>query len=82
MNNAALAAGTYVGFTLNNSIVSSSDGIIITQNDVGAYLGANYDIKVLYKTNGLVLIYVKNISASTLMDAVNFRFDIIKGATA
>ena len=82
MNNASLAAGAFVTFVLNNSIISSTDGIIITQNDIGTYIGANYDIKVVYKINGLVLFYVKNISASTLSDAVNFRFDIIKGVTA
>ncbi len=80
MDNAALAAGAYVGFQINNSILSSTDGIIITHSDNGLYLGVNYDIKVSYKTNGAFIVIVKNVSTVSLSDRVTFRFDIIKGA--
>ena len=81
-DNAALAAGEYVGFTINNSILSSTDGIIITHSDRGLYLGVNYDIKVIYVTNGCFIVIVKNISTGSLSDPVTFRFDIIKGANS
>lgn len=82
MNNEALASQSYVYFTIFNNTFIASDGVVITQSDGGTYSGANYDIKVVYKADGLMGIVVKNISASTLSDAVIFRFAIIRGANA
>ena len=82
MNNAALASQADVYFTISNNKFLSTDGVVITQNDSGTYFGVNYDIKVVYTADGLIGIVVKNISASTLSDAVIFRFAVIKGANS
>lgn len=82
MNNAALASQSSVYFTISNNKFLASDGVVITQSDGGFYSGVNYDIRVVYKADGLLGITVKNISASTLSDAVRFRFDLIRGANS
>ena len=76
MNAAALAAGATVQFTLNNTLITATDTIILC-----APGSINYQIWG-YGTGGGAVIYVKNISAGPLSDPVAINFAVIKGATS
>ena len=80
MNNAALTAGTTVTFLVNNSVVASVDGVVLTLSASGT-LGA-YECEVALLTTGLFYVRVKNISAGSLSEALAINFQIIKGATS
>jgi hypothetical protein len=75
MNNATLAAGASVTFTLNNSSLSGMDNMILTNN-----MGVNYSMKVSDINDSFAYITVKNESAGSLSDVVQINFAIIKGA--
>lgn len=77
MHNAALAAGAEIGFTLINSLVTSSDTAVI--HPISPFSG--YSLR-WFVDAGAVGIYVKNVSAGSLSEAVKLNFAIIKGATA
>ena len=81
MNNAALAASTTVGFTLNNSLITSIDNIIVT-NAGGNSGSPNYQVWVYIVQSGSCLIALRNISGGSLSEAVAINFAIIKGASA
>lgn len=80
MNNAALAAGATVGFVLSNSLMSGFDQCLVSMAGGGASVG-NYNMWTQPVTNQAV-IYVKNISAGSLSEAIVINFAIIKGATS
>ena len=75
MNNAALAAGASVTFTLNNSLLSGMDNMIVTNNT-----GTNYSMKVSDINDFSALITVKNESVVSLSYVVPINFAVIKGA--
>ena len=81
MNNAALAAGASVFFTLTNSLISPADNIQVTvANPVSGV--ANY---LAYASNigtGTCAIVLRNMTGGPLSDAVVLNFNILKGATA
>ena len=81
MNNAALAASTTVGFTLNNSLITSIDNIIVT-NAGGNSGSPNYQVWVYIVQSGSCLIALRNISGGSLSEAVAINFAIIKGASS
>lgn len=76
-NNAALNANTEVSFTLNNSLISATDTVLIN----GA-ASSNYTYRAGLPTAGAVTIFIKNTSAGSLSDALTINFAIIKGATS
>lgn len=76
MNNAALAAGAEVTFTVNNSTVASTDVPIVVVQSVGT-AGA-YLVTVGSVSNGAFTITVSNASAGSLSQAVVLSFAIIK----
>jgi len=78
MNNAALAAGASVAFILGNNTITTTDIISITYE--GSY-NIDYDITAGNGAGGATIV-VRNKSASTLSDSVEFYFTIIKGAIA
>lgn len=82
MNNAALAAGATVGFSLNNSLISVSDNIILTLQNGGAATGLNYNAWVGGTAAGVAVILIKNISGASLSESLVLNFAIIRGATA
>ena len=82
MNAAALAASTTVAFTLNNSLITTSDNIILTFQNGGASTGQSYQMWVGGSASGLIVINVRNISAGSLSEALVINFAIIKGATS
>jgi hypothetical protein len=76
MNNAAMLTNTTVVFTVTNSLCAFID--TVSMNHRG---GAGYNVWVVPGI-GSFDVYLKNISVSTLSDALVLNFVIIKGATA
>jgi hypothetical protein len=77
MNNAALAATTSVSFTLNNSLLSTRDVIIV--NFVSGGTAGAYNAWVSGLTTGTATITLRNVSAGSLSEAVVLNFTIIHG---
>lgn len=82
MNNAALAAGASVNFAVNNSLVTTTDLVVVGGVNAGVD-PINYRIEAA-RANGIgtFLIRVTNISAGSLSEALQIQFSIIKGATS
>lgn len=78
MNNAALAAGAFVEFQLNNSLISTTD--VVFANITGAFTG--YRLETKFVQSGLCQFRLTNISAGSLSEAVVFNYVIIKGSTS
>ena len=76
MNNASLASNATVGFILTNTLITTSDILVLSHSG-----GAAYNV---WSTSNLgsAGIYVRNITGSPLSDAVVINFAIIKGAIA
>lgn len=81
MNNAALASGASVVFSLNNSVIGNADTISVNQSSLGGTLNA-YQVNCLLTAAGYCNIRVTNISGGSLSEAVVINFAVIKGATA
>jgi len=79
LNNAALAAGASVQFTLNNTLINPSDLLVV--NVGGGASIANYNLHASAGV-GAAYIVVKNISAGSLSEAILVRFAVIKAAGA
>lgn len=79
MNNASLAAGSTVSFSLNNNNVGIADCIVVTF--WGSVNCGNYNIWAVNNGGGVVQVYLRNISAGNLSDAVEFNFTVIRGST-
>jgi hypothetical protein len=75
MNNAAMLTNTTVVFTVTNSLCAFVDTVSMNHRN-----GASYNVWVVPGI-GSFDVYLKNISVSTLSDAVVLNFSIIKGAT-
>jgi len=75
MNNASLATVTNVTFTLNNSLISANDTLIVTVSS-GGTSGA-YNCWVSGLAAGSASITVRNISAGPLSEAVVLNFALI-----
>lgn len=75
MNNASLASATNVTFTLNNSLISAND-ILILNVSAGATAGA-YNCFVSGLSAGAASITLRNISAGSLSEAVVINFALI-----
>lgn len=77
MNNAALAAGGFTEFLVNNSLFTVTDIVIAQQ------LGwSNYRVESYPNGPGSFKVRVTNISGGSLSDAVVINFAVIKGATS
>ena len=81
MNNAALAAGTAVTFTLTNSVISGSDVIAISTKSSISSNGV-YIVSVDAVGTGECFISLRNVGAISRSDAVVLNFTVIKGATS
>lgn len=75
MNNASLGATTNVTFTLNNSLISAND-IVILNVASGATAGA-YNCWVSGLSAGAATITVRNITGGALSEAVVLNFALI-----
>lgn len=80
LNNAALAAGASVAFTVNNTLVVATDTIIIHRVS-GGTAGA-YNIWVDSVSASTFVVYVRNISPGALSEAPVLNFSIIKAVAA
>jgi len=79
MNAAELAANTAVSFTMNNSLISSNDTIIVNVSG-GATAGA-YTTYISSMTTGSAVVTLRNLTASPLSEAVIINFATIHGAS-
>jgi hypothetical protein len=79
MNNAALAGNTAVSFTLNNSLISTNDTIIVNISG-GATTGA-YTTYVTSMTAGSAILTLRNLTGTSYSEAVILNFAIIHGAS-
>ena len=75
MNAASLGATTNVSFTLNNSLISSNDTLILTISG-GATVGA-YNCWVNSLSAGSASITLRNTTAGALAEAVIINFALI-----
>ena len=75
MNNAALAGATNVTFTLNNSLISVNDIVIL--NIAADATAGSYNCWVSGLSVGSVSITVRNISGGSLSEAVVLNFALI-----
>jgi hypothetical protein len=78
MNNAALAGNTAVSFTLNNSLISANDTIIVCISSVttGSTAGA-YTTYVSNMTTGSASITLRNLSGTSYSEAIVINFSVI-----
>ena len=79
MNNASLNTATNATFTLNNSLISANDCVILTISGGQATAGS-YNVFANSLSTGSVSITLRNISGGTLSEAVVINFAIIHGA--
>jgi hypothetical protein len=75
MNGAELAANTAVSFTMNNSLISANDTIIVNVSG-GATAGA-YTTYISSMTAGSAVVTLRNLTASPLSEAVIINFATI-----
>ena len=75
-SNAALAAATNVTFTLNNSLLSAKDVIVLNVN--GGTTGA-YNVYTSVIGAGSASITLRNITAGSLSEALTLNFAVIHG---
>lgn len=76
MNNAALAAGAIVSFTLNNSLISARDTLIVNVAGGNATAGT-YTAFVSTIATGSAVISLYNISGGSLSEAIKLNIAII-----
>ena len=76
MNNASLATATNATFTLNNSLISPNDTVILTISGGQATAGS-YNVFANSLSAGSVSITLRNISGGSLSEAVVINFAIL-----
>lgn len=76
MNNAALGATTNVSFTLNNSLISVNDVLIVTLSG-GNATAATYNCFVNSLAAGSASITLRNISGGSLTEAIIVNFALL-----
>lgn len=81
MNGAALAANTTVGFLLSNSLISASDGVVLSFGPGVGGQEVNYLLSQTAVAGGCY-IALTNRSASSLSESVVIKYQVIKGAVA
>jgi hypothetical protein len=79
MNGAALAGNTAVSFTLNNSLLSANDTVIVCISG-GATTGA-YTSYVTSLTTGSAILTLRNLTGTSYSEAIVLNFAIIHGAS-
>lgn len=76
MNNASLATATNATFTLNNSLISANDTVVLTISGGQATPGS-YNVFANALAAGSVSISLRNISGGTLSEAIVVNFALI-----
>ncbi len=81
MHNASLAAGATVAFQLANSLLMTTDGLVI--NCIGGVSSlASYRFSYGVTATGIASIYVTNQTGGSLSEAIVLNFQLVKGATS
>ncbi len=80
MNNAALAAGAEVTFTVTNTLVAATDVIVVNHGSAGT--AGSYLVGVSEVGAGSFKVTVSNVSAGALSEAIVINFAVIKGASS
>ena len=75
MNAASLGATTNVSFTLNNSLISTNDVLIL--NVAASATAASYNLWVDSLNNGSASITLRNTTAGALAEAIVINFALI-----
>lgn len=78
MNGAALGAGASETFLVNNSVVASTDTVILAS----PAFGLSYRIECSTVGAGLFYIRITNVTGGSLSEAVAINFTVISGATS
>ena len=76
MNNASLATATNATFTLNNSLISANDTVILTISG-GQTTPGSYNVFANSLAAGSVSITLRNISGGSLSEAIAINFALI-----
>jgi hypothetical protein len=76
MNNASLATATNATFTLNNSLISANDTVILTISGGQATPGS-YNVFANALAAGSVSITLRNISGGPLSEAITINFALL-----
>lgn len=79
MHNASLASGAQVAFLVNNSVYTNED-IVMLMITSGA-TPSDYNIWPARNSSGVFAVYVKNIGAGSLAEAIEINFILVRGAT-
>jgi len=79
MSGVELAANTAVSFTMNNSLISTNDAIIVNVSG-GGTVGA-YTTYISSMTAGSAVVTLRNLTASALSEAVIINFATIHSAS-
>lgn len=75
MNGAALAGNTAVSFTLNNSLISAND-VLIVNVSAGGTAGA-YTAYISSMTTGSAVVTLRNFTGGSLSEAVILNYVVI-----
>lgn len=75
MNAASLGASTNVSFTLNNSLISTNDVLVL--NVAASATAASYNLWVDSLSNGSAGITLRNTTAGALAEAIVINFALI-----
>jgi hypothetical protein len=76
MNNASLTTATNATFTLNNSLISANDTVVLTISG-GQTTPGSYNVFANALAAGSVSISLRNISGGTLSEAVVINFALL-----
>lgn len=80
MNNAELAAGAEIGFTLTNSTIAATDVVVVSLKGVASV--NSYQVSVDGVATGSCHITLANLSAGALSEAITMNFAVIKAVAA
>ena len=81
MNNASIGAGNHVTFTVTNSVVASTDTIIVNLQS-GAVDGSKYRHWISRVASGAFDITVENYTGGALAETLVLNFAVLKGVNA
>jgi hypothetical protein len=77
LNNAALAGNTAVSFTLNNSLISSNDILILNVSGGSVADATTYTVYTSSLATGSAVITLRNLTASSQSEAVIINYALI-----
>ena len=82
MNNASLAAGAIIYFSLNNTLITADDVLIATIKDGSGVDVRLYRVEAISQGSFFSWIKVTNTHSSSLSESIVIKYAIIKGANS